>query len=82
MPLKYKVQSLIKIVLLDFNRNNGLNVTANSLPNHVGPIVNVIMEDSGMKIKTRVNEIKLSMDEVYQVMVMMGVIPRKKTFEE
>ena len=73
---------MIKACLLDFNRNNRPSLTANPLPNHVGPIVNVIMEDSGMKIKTRVNEIKLSMDEVYQVMVMMGVIPKKKTFEE
>ena len=56
-------------------------VTANPLPNHVEPTVNAIMEDSGMKIKTKVDEIKLSMDEVYYVMVKIWVNLEKKIFE-
>ena len=50
-------------------------MAATPLPNYVGPNVNAIMEESGMKIKTRVEEIKSSMDEVYGVMVRMEVVP-------
>ena len=50
LPLKYKVQSLIKVYQLEFNRNNGLNVTANPLPNHVGPNINAVMEELGIRI--------------------------------
>ena len=46
VPLKYKVQLLIKPELLDFNKNNGPSVTANPIPNHVRPSINAIMEDS------------------------------------
>ena len=47
---------------------------ANPLPNHIEPIDNAIIEDSGIKIKTKVDKIKSSMDEVYHVMVKMNVI--------
>ena len=47
LPLKYKVQLLIKVGLLDFNRNSGPNVTANPLPNHSRPTINVITKKSG-----------------------------------
>ena len=60
--MKYKVQLLIKVGWLDFNRNNRPNVMANPLPNHVEPNVNAIVEESSMKIKTRVDEVKLSKD--------------------
>ena len=82
MPLKYnKVQSFIKTSWLDFNRNNGSNITANSLPNHVGPIINAGMEESGMRIKIRVDEVKSSMDEMYKVMVRVRAILEMKVFE-
>ena len=80
LPLKYKVQSLIKACLLCFNRNNRPSVMANLLPNHIGLVVSAIMEDSCIKIKTKVDEIKSSMDEVYYVMVKMRVIPKKEIF--
>ena len=51
---------------------------ANPLPNHIEPIDNAIIEDSGIKIKTKVDKIKSSMDEVYHMMVKMGVIPKKE----
>ena len=79
-PLKYKVQLLIKVGLLDFNRNNGPSVTTNPLSNHTRPAVNAIMEDSSIRIKTKVDEIKSSMDEVYCVMVKMGVILKMEIF--
>ena len=82
LPLKYKVQSLIKASWLEFNRNNGPNVAANPLPNHVGPNINAIMEESGMRIKTRMDEVKSSMDEVYKVMVRIRVIPKMQVLKE
>ena len=57
-------------------------MTANLLPNHVRATINDVLEDSGIKIQTKVDEIKSSMDEVYHVMVKMGVIPEEKIFEE
>ena len=81
MPLKYKVQLLIKADWLDFNRNNRPNVTTNLLPNHIGPDVNAVIEESCMRIKIRVDEVKLSMDEVYKEMVRMRAIPEIKVFE-
>ena len=66
-------------------------MTVNSLPNHAGPIINAVMEESGMRIKIRVDEVKSSMDEMYKVMVMVMVmvmvrvrvraIPEMKVFE-
>ena len=81
MPLKYKVQLLIKVGWLDFNRNNGPSMTANPLPNHTEPTIDAITEDSSMRIETKVDEIKSSMDQVYQVMMKMRVILKKKFFE-
>ena len=78
LPLKNKVQSLIKVGLLDFNRNNGPSVMINPSPNHTEPTINVIMENLSIKIKTKVNEIKSSMDEVYHVMMKMRVIHKKE----
>ena len=54
---------------------------ANPLPNHVGSNINSIMEESGMKIKSRVDEVKSSMEEVHKVMVKIGAILEKKFFE-
>ena len=58
LPLKYKVQSLIKARWLDFNKSNRPNVTANPLPNHARPNVNTIMEELGTQTKTKVGEVK------------------------
>ena len=71
---------MIKTGLLDFSRNNGPSLTTNPFPSHVGPTVNAIMEESILKIKTKVEEIKSSMDEVYNVMVKIGIIPVNEIF--
>ena len=73
--LKYKVQSLIKVSLLDFNGKNRPSVMANPLPNHASPNVNAIVEDSGIKVKTKVDEVKSSMEEVYKVLVKIWGYP-------
>ena len=54
---------------------------ANPLPNHARPNINAIMEESDMRIKTRVDEVKWSVDEVYKVMVRMRAIPEMKVFD-
>ena len=69
MSLKYKVQLLINAGWLDSNHNNGPSVMANPLPNHVGPNVNAAMEESGMRTKTRLDEVKSPMDVVYKATV-------------
>ena len=55
-------------------------MTVNTLPNHVGPKVNTIMEELGMRIKMKVDEVKSSMDEVYKALIEMGVVLEMKIF--
>ena len=82
LPLKYKVQLMIKTRWLDFNKNNGPNVMTNALPNHVGPNVNTIMDELGTRTKTKVEEVKSSMDKVYKALIEMRVIPKMKILKE
>ena len=56
-------------------------MTANPLPNHDGPNVNTIMEELGTQIKMKVDEVKSLMDEVYNALVEIGVIPEMKIFK-
>ena len=67
---------------MDFNRNNKPSVKINPLPNHIGPNVNAIVEDSDLRIKTKVDEVKSSMEEIYKVMVEIKAIPEKEVFDE
>ena len=67
---------------MDFNKNNDSSVTRNPLPNHAGPKSNAIMEDSVLKVKTKVDEVKASMEEIYEVLTRIGVIPKKEVFEK
>ena len=55
-------------------------MTANLLPNHVRATINDVLEDSGIKIQTKVDEIKSSMVEVYHEMVKMKVILENEIF--
>ena len=57
-------------------------MSTNPLPNHTGLTVNEITEDSGIRIKTKVDEIKSSMDEVYNVMVKMGLCSKRNFLKE
>ena len=67
---------------LDFNRNNGPNVRTNPLSNHIKSNVNAIMEDSNIKVKTKVDEVKASMEDIYKVLVRVRAILRKEAFDE
>ena len=69
---------MVKARLLDFNKNNRLSVTKNPLPNHIRPNVNAIVEDLGLKIKTKVKEAKASMEEIYKVLLGVRVIPKRE----
>ena len=51
-------------------------MTVNPFPNHARPNVNVVMEESSTRIKTKVEEVKSFMNEVYKVMVRMRAIPK------
>ena len=53
---------------------------ANPLPNHVGPNVNGITEDLGLRVKTKVDEVNISMEEVYKVLVKIRVILEREVF--
>ena len=35
-----------------------------------------------MKIKTKVDEVKASMEEIHKVLIGVGVIPKKEVFDE
>ena len=54
---------------------------ANPLPNHVGPNVNTIMEELAPWTKSKMDEAKSSMDEVYKALIEMRVIPEMKIFK-
>ena len=47
------------------------------MSNHIKSNVNAIMEDLGLKVKTKVDEVKSSMEEVYKVLVKIGVVLKK-----
>ena len=54
----------------------------NSLPNHAEPNVNAIAKYSNLKVKTKVDEVRVFMEEIYQVLVKVGVILRKEVSDE
>ena len=51
------------------------------MPNQVGPNVNAIIEELGMRFKTKVDEVELSMDDMYKVMVRIRAILEMRVFE-
>ena len=69
--LKRRVQALVKARYLNFNFNKGMgpNITGNPLPNHPEPKINALNEDCGLKVKDRIDEVKMCMDNVFEVLV-------------
>ena len=49
----------------------------NPLSTHVGPNINAIEEDQVLKVKTKVDEVKASMEEIYKVLIRVGAISKK-----
>ena len=65
-------------VSFDYNTVDGPNVTSNPLPNHPGPKINALTEDSTRLLKTRVNDVKAPMKNVYKVLVLAKVLYQEK----
>ena len=77
----FESTSLVLILFVLCSNRFRPNMIANPLPNHTWPNVNAVMEKSSMGIKTRVDEVKSSMDEVCKMMVRMRAILGMKVFE-
>ena len=50
------------------------NVTANPLPNHVGPKINAISEGNGFMIQRNVWKVKTLMIEVFKALTVAKII--------
>ena len=62
--------------------DNVPSVTGNPLPNHVGPKIDVVMEDSILRVKTKVDQVKATMKEMHEVLVKVGAILKKEITKE
>ena len=76
LALKCKVQDLMNAVYVSFDYNTAghLNVTSNPLPNHPGPKINVLTEDSTETVKTRVSNVKTPMENVHKALIQAKVL--------
>ena len=76
MTLKRKVQDLMKVgyVSFDYKATGGPNVTSNPLPNHLGPKINALTEDSTESIKTQASNVKTPMKSVYKALVLAKIV--------
>ena len=80
IPLKHKVQTFVKVELLNFNKHSSPNVTGNPLPNHNGPKINFMEEDSTLRVKTKVDEEKTTMEEIHDVLIKIRAILKKESY--
>ena len=63
----------------DYNTSRGPNIINNPLPNHLRPKINVLMEDSTRYMKTRVNDVKMSMADIYRALIQAKVFQPRET---
>ena len=66
-------------VSFDYNATSGPNVTSNHLPNHPGPKINALTEDSTGSVKTRVSNVKTPMKNVYEALVLAKILYSEET---
>ena len=80
MVLERKVHDLIKAwyVSFDYNAAGGPYVTSNPLPNHLGPRINALIENSIGSVKTRVSNVKTPIKSVYEALVLAKILFQKK----
>ncbi|XP_017972497.1 PREDICTED: uncharacterized protein LOC108661122 [Theobroma cacao] len=74
---KYKVQGLIKVGILNFEKKPKQNVNNNPLPNHAGEGVNAI--EGEVYVKRNSREVETPMDKVFKALVktdMLEVWPK------
>ena len=75
------MQDMMKAGYVSFNYNiaGGPNVTSNLLPNHSGPKINALTEDSVRSAKTRISNVKTPMKSVYETLVLAKILCSKET---
>ena len=56
----------------------GPNITGNPLPNHPEPKINALNEDYGLKVKSRIDEIEMCMDNVFEMLVQAQLFQARK----
>ena len=66
-------------VSFDYNAAGGLNVTSNPLPNHPGPKINALTEDSTESVKTRVTNVKTPIEKVYKALIQAKIFYSEET---
>ena len=66
-------------VNFDYNIVSDPNVTSYPLPNHLGPKINSLIEDSTRLVKARVNDVKTPLKSVYEALVLAKVLHPEKT---
>ena len=83
IALKRRVQALMKAGYIDFNFNKrmGPNNTGNPLPNHPEPKINALSEDCGLKVKDRIDKVKMRMDNVFEMLVQVQLLQARKREE-
>ncbi|XP_039026468.1 uncharacterized protein LOC120160093 [Hibiscus syriacus] len=72
LAFKKLVQRLRQINVINFGDSEQPNVAQNPLPNHAGAGVNVVIEERGNEVITRVNEVKSPKYWVWGQMVKVG----------
>ena len=70
--LKRRVQDLIKKKELIFEDEDIPDVNRNPLPNHEGSRINVVENSKKMQVKRRVEDVRMPMKLVYEVLVKAG----------
>ena len=58
-----------RYVSFDYNTTSGPNITNNPLPNHPRPKLNALTENSMGSMRTRVNNVKTPMGDVYRALI-------------
>ena len=70
--LKRRVQDLIKKGELTFEDEDIPDVNRNPLPNHGGPRINAIESSEEMQVKRSVEDVRMPMKLVHEVLVKVG----------
>ncbi|KAL4341280.1 hypothetical protein GQ457_08G026200 [Hibiscus cannabinus] len=74
MAFKIRVQHLMNQNVIQLNTSQEPNVANNPLPAHDEPMVNVVTNDGGIKIKTNISEVLSSLKWVWEMMIGRGLV--------
>ena len=59
----------VRYVSFNFGKTRDPNVISNLLPNHLEPKINALMKDPTKGVKTQVDDVKTSMEFIYEELV-------------